>query len=84
MWRLLGITIGVVAGLGAVVSYFALTYTGEFLLGYLAGYRIATPVGEGPAGWPRTAGALLSALIVARFASEATGHGTPPGHRGGA
>ena len=33
-WLLLGITIGVVAGLGAVVFYLVLKYTGEFLLGY--------------------------------------------------
>ena len=87
-WFLLGITIGVIAGLGAVVFYFALKYTEEFLLGYLAGYQIPTPVGEGgsrgSAGFVRpwaiplvtTAGALLSALIVARLAPEATGHGT--------
>ena len=87
-WLLLGITIGVIAGLGAVVFYFALKYTEEFLLGYLAGYHIPTPVGEGgsrgSAGFERpwaiplvtTAGALLSALIVARLAPEATGHGT--------
>ncbi|KLO32201.1 chloride channel protein [Mycobacterium haemophilum] len=87
-WFLLGAAIGVIAGLGAVVFYLALKYTGEFLLGYLAGYHIPTPVGEGgshgSAGFERpwaiplvtTAGALLSALIVARFAPEATGHGT--------
>jgi CIC family chloride channel protein len=86
--RALGITIGVIAGLGAVVFYFALKYTEEFLLGYLAGYHIPTPVGEGgshgSAGFERpwaiplvtTAGALLSALIVAKLAPEATGHGT--------
>jgi chloride channel protein, CIC family len=87
-WFVLGITIGAVAGLGAVVFYFALKYTAEFLLGYLAGYHIPTPVGEGGShgstGFQRpwaiplvtTAGALLSALIVARLAPEATGHGT--------
>jgi chloride channel protein, CIC family len=87
-WLLLGVTIGVVAGLGAVVFYLALKYTGAFLLGYLAGYHIPTPVGEGgsheSAGFVRpwaiplvtTAGALLSALIVAKIAPEATGHGT--------
>lgn len=46
-WFLLGITIGVIAGLGAVVFYLALKYTSEFLLGYLADYQIPTPVGEG-------------------------------------
>jgi chloride channel protein, CIC family len=87
-WLLLGVTIGIIAGLGAVVFYLALKYTGEFLLGYLADYRIPTPVGEGgsrgSAGFARawaiplvtTGGALLSALIVATLAPEAKGHGT--------
>jgi chloride channel protein, CIC family len=87
-WLLLGITIGGVAGLGAVVFYLLLKYTSEFLLGYLASYHIPTPVGEGgshgSAGFQRpwaiplvtTAGALLSALIVAKLAPEASGHGT--------
>lgn len=87
-WLVLGIAIGVIAGLGAVVFYLALKYTGEFLLGYLGGYDIPTPVGEsgapGFSGLRRpwaiplvtTGGALLSALIVAGFAPEAEGHGT--------
>ncbi len=87
-WFLLGSTIGLVAGLGAVVFYLALRYTAEFLLGDLAGYRLPTPLGEGgshgSAGFVRpwaiplvtTGGALLSAFIVARLAPEATGHGT--------
>ncbi|MDT5137951.1 MAG: chloride channel protein family [Mycobacterium sp.] len=87
-WLLLGVTIGVISGLGAVVFYLALKYTGDFLLGYLAGYHVPTPLGEGGSrgstGFTRpwaiplvtTGGALLSALIVAKFAPEATGHGT--------
>jgi chloride channel protein, CIC family len=87
-WLLLGVTIGVIAGLGAVVFYLALKYTAEFLLGYLADYQTPTPVGEGgshgSAGFSRawaiplvtTGGALLSALIVTKLAPEAAGHGT--------
>ncbi len=87
-WLLLGVTIGIIAGLGAVVFYLLLNYTGNFLLGYVAGYRIPTPVGEGggrgSAGFARpwaiplvtTGGALLSAFIVTKLAPEATGHGT--------
>jgi len=78
----------VISGLGAVVFYLALKYTGEFLLGYLAGYHVPTPLGEGggrgSAGFIRpwaiplvtTGGALLSAVVVTKFAPEATGHGT--------
>lgn len=87
-WLLLGIVIGVVAGLGAVVFYLALRYTSHFLLGYLAGYHLPTPLVEGnspgsshyarPWALPlvTTGGALLSALLVAKFAPEASGHGT--------
>ena len=46
-WLLLGVIIGVVAGLGAVIFYLALRYTGRFLLGYLAGYHVPTPLVEG-------------------------------------
>ncbi|BBX75428.1 chloride channel protein [Mycobacterium shinjukuense] len=87
-WIPLGITIGVIAGLGAVVFYLALTCTGQFLLGSLGGYHIPTPIGEGggrgSTGFARpwaiplvtTGGALLSALMVAKLAPEAMGHGT--------
>jgi CIC family chloride channel protein len=87
-WLILGISIGVIAGLGAVVFYLALDYAGRFLLGYLAGYDIPKPVGDGgDAGSPGfdrpwaiplvvCGGALVSAWLVARFAPEAEGHGT--------
>ncbi|MCW2689928.1 MAG: chloride channel protein [Mycobacterium sp.] len=87
-WLILGIAIGAIAGLGAVVFYLALRYTGEFLLGYLAGYDVPTASGDGgnhgSAGFERPwaiplvtlGGALVSAWIVAKFAPEAEGHGT--------
>ncbi|BBX33491.1 chloride channel [Mycolicibacterium mageritense DSM 44476 = CIP 104973] len=87
-WLILGVTIGVIAGLGAVVFYLALDYTGRFLLGYLGGYDIPKPAGDGDdAGSPgfdrpwaipliTFGGALLSAWLVATFAPEAEGHGT--------
>lgn len=77
-----------IAGLGAVVFYLALRTTGEFLLGYLAGYDIPTASGDGrdrgASGFDRPwaiplvtlGGALVSAWIVAKFAPEAGGHGT--------
>ncbi|KAA8968958.1 chloride channel protein [Mycobacterium sp.] len=87
-WLVLGGIVGVIAGLGAVVFYLALTYTTDVLLGRLAGYHVPTPRSEGgnpgSPGYVRpwaiplvtTAGALVSAAIVARFAPEAKGHGT--------
>jgi chloride channel protein, CIC family len=90
-WLTLGIAIGVIAGLGAVVFYLALDYAGRFLLGYLADYQIPQPKGDGgnpgspgytrPWAIPLVAfgGALVSALLVAKFAPEAEGHGTDSG-----
>ena len=87
-WLILGIAIGIIAGLGAVVFYLALKYTTDFLLGYLGGYDVPTAHGDGgntgSAGFERPwaiplivmFGALLSASIVAAFAPEAKGHGT--------
>ena len=87
-WLILGMAIGIIAGLGAVAFYLALDYAGQFLLGYLGGYDAPTAAGDGgrtgSAGFDRAwtiplitfGGALLSALIVARFAPEAEGHGT--------
>lgn len=87
-WLILGVSIGIIAGLGAVGFYLALDYTGRFLLGYLGGYDIPKPAGDGgDPGSPRfdrpwaiplitCGGALVSAWLVARFAPEAEGHGT--------
>ena len=84
-WLILGISIGIIAGLGAVVFYLALDYAGRFLLGYLGGYDIPKPVGDGgDAGSPgfdrpwaiplvTSGGALVSAWLVAKFAPEAGG-----------
>jgi CIC family chloride channel protein len=88
-WLILGVSIGVIAGLGAVVFYLALDYAGRFLLGELGGYDIPKPDGEdggnpGSPGFERPwaiplivcGGALVSAWLVAKFAPEAEGHGT--------
>jgi CIC family chloride channel protein len=87
-WSVLGVVIGAVAGIGAIVFYEALTAATHLFLGVFAGYRVPTPVGEGarhasasaarPWALPLVAGvgALLGALLVYRFAPEAEGHGT--------
>ena len=87
-WLILGVAIGVIAGLGAVVFYLALDYTEQFLLGYLGGYDAPNAVneggGSGSRGFTRPwaiplitfGGALVSAFIVAKLAPEAQGHGT--------
>jgi chloride channel protein, CIC family len=87
-WLILGVSIGIIAGLGVVVFYLALDYAGQFLLGYLGGYDIPKPHGDGgdpgSPGFQRPwaiplvtcGGALVSAMLVAKFAPEAEGHGT--------
>ena len=87
-WTALGVVIGAVAGLGAIVFYEALVACTHLFLGVLAGYQVPTPVGEGgqmasaaaarPWALPLVAGcgALLGAILVFRVAPEAKGHGT--------
>jgi CIC family chloride channel protein len=87
-WLVLGAMIGVIAGLGAVAFYEALSLATHFFLGLLAGYTAPSPAGEGggagSAGFVRpwviplvaTLGALLSGFLVFTWAPEAEGHGT--------
>jgi CIC family chloride channel protein len=87
-WLILGAAIGVIAGLGAVALYSALTGSTWLLLHVLAGYGIPHAVGEGlgkssasvgrPWALPLVVGlgGLLSGLLVFRFAPDAEGHGT--------
>src|SRR5665647_2721754 len=87
-WLVLGVLIGAVAGLGAVVFVHALDLATHFFLGVVGGYAPPTPANEGgvtAAGhfaraWAIplvvASGALVSALLVDRFAPEAAGHGT--------
>lgn len=91
-WLILGVLIGVVAGLGAVVFYWMLTHATEWLLVDLGGYTPPRPSGEGGASTSALVfsdfsrpwaiplvvggGALASGLLVFTFAPEAEGHGT--------
>ncbi len=87
-WLILGVLIGTMAGIGAIVFYEALLACTHFFLGTLAGYHVPTPAGEGshrasasftrPWAIPLVVGlgALLGAILVFRFAPEAEGHGT--------
>ena len=46
-WSVLGVVIGAVAGLGAIVFYEALVVCTHFFLNVCAGYQVPTPAGEG-------------------------------------
>lgn len=87
-WLVLGVAVGVIAGLGATVFLVALEWTGRLLLEGLGGYTPPQAFGDGGGagstgfdrGWAIplvvAGGALLSAVLVTRFAPEAEGHGT--------
>jgi H+/Cl- antiporter ClcA len=88
-WLILGVLIGLVAGVGAIVFSSALRWSTEFLLGKLGGYTPPAPAGEGATlgsgshfarQWaiPLVVGlgGLISGILVFRFAPEAEGHGT--------
>ncbi len=87
-WLVLGMMIGVIAGLGAVVFYATLTFCTHLFLGVLGGYRPPTPAGEGnflgtthftrPWAIPLVTGfgALLAGILVFSVAPDAEGHGT--------
>jgi chloride channel protein, CIC family len=87
-WLVLGSVIGVIAGLGAVVFYEALSFATHVFLGILAGYQPPSPAGEGGAAGSATyarpwaiplvvaLGALASGFLVFTWAPEAEGHGT--------
>jgi CIC family chloride channel protein len=87
-WLVLGVLVGVIAGLGAVVFYEALVLATHIFLGTIGGYQTPSPAGEGgraasraftrPWAIPLVAcvGALGGALLVYWFAPDAEGHGT--------
>ncbi|HUW64565.1 MAG TPA: chloride channel protein [Spirochaetia bacterium] len=86
-WLLIAGSIGVVAGLGAIVFFEAIKWSTYLFLGLGAGYYPPGPLGEGQPvvreiarRWMipvvTTLGGLLSGLIVFNLAPEAEGHGT--------
>jgi len=86
-WLLLSTAIGIVAGLGSVVFFYAIEWCTEFFLGQIVGYMPPSPIGEGSTSlvtmtrpWVlpliTSVGGLISGLIVFTLAPEAEGHGT--------
>ncbi len=86
-WLFLGVLIGIVAGLGAILFYSAIALASKWLLGDIAGFFPPNPASEGatiiqPAAHPwlipvvTTLGGLLTGFIVFTLAPEAEGHGT--------
>ena len=86
-WLGLGLAIGVVAGLGAIVFTWSIDFCTHLFLGVGAGYTPPSAAGEGTAKVTEAArpwlfpiiltlGGLVSGIIVFTFAPEAEGHGT--------
>jgi CIC family chloride channel protein len=88
-WFAVGSIIGVAAGVGATVFYYAIRFSEKLFLDYLAGSPPPHPLGEGGSLTyvfsakhyfviPLTValGGLLAGVIVYTFAPEAEGHGT--------
>ena len=86
-WVVLGVLIGVVAGLGAIAFFEAIDLSTQLFLGRMAGLTPPVAAGEGATivtnadrRWLLPAivalGGLLSGLIVFTLAPEAEGHGT--------
>ena len=87
-WTVLGVAIGVIAGLGAVVFYEALQLATHLLLQGIAGYRPPTSIGNGnlpgspsvPHPWALPlvvgGGGLLGGILVYWISPSAAGHGT--------
>ncbi len=87
-WIVLGIVIGAIAGLGAIVLHECLRLATAVLLGRVAGYQppsVAADGGAHPASGPLkpwrlpllvASGALVAGVLVRWLAPEAEGHGT--------
>ncbi len=88
-WAGLGILIGIIAGVGAIVFMLLLKFSTWFFLEELVGYHPPLAAGEGVTAFPpfegvrwflipvvTTVGGLITGLIVYTFAPEAEGHGT--------
>lgn len=86
-WTVVGILIGTIAGIGAIIFYAMIQLATNLLLGGLTGFYPPNPAGEGSAIisahvnlllLPVVAGlgGLIAGVLVYRFAPEAEGHGT--------
>ena len=86
-WLPIAVLIGIVAGVGAIVFFWAIDAATQLFMGRLVGYLPPSPAGEGNLGITDMArpwalplvvalGGLISGFIVFTWAPEAEGHGT--------
>lgn len=85
-WLVLGISIGIIAGVGSILLFLGIDTATKFFLGTIVGYLPPSPAGEGTTGivpmarpWllpvVTTLGGLISAAMVYLVAPEAKGDG---------
>jgi len=88
-WVVVGVFIGIIAGIGSLVLYLSIKLATEYILTGITGYVPPSPISEGGSVnytlhpyryWlipvSTGLGGLLSGLLVYGFAPEAEGHGT--------
>jgi len=84
-WTLIGILVGVIAGLGAIIFYTSLEYSTHYFLGVGAGFFPPKAGIIDHWDFPKNPmslilimiiGGLISGFLVYTFAPEAEGHGT--------
>jgi chloride channel protein, CIC family len=86
-WTFVGVLIGAIAGLGAILFYVMIQVVTTYLLGGVAGFYPPSPAGEGMSSGGGTPdlllipvvaaiGGLIAGALVYGLAPEAEGHGT--------
>ncbi|MGC8645722.1 MAG: chloride channel protein [Thermoplasmata archaeon] len=86
-WAVVGISIGIIAGLGSTAFYYLLQESSDYFLGSITGFVPPNPAGELPVPTPVNPhyfllpvsvalGGLGAGLLIYFFAPEAEGHGT--------
>ena len=85
-WLVVGIFLGIAAGIGALIFYYLIILAQDIFLGQFLGVQLPTSLGEGSLAYipgdyllvpiSIIVGGLLSGFIVYKFAPEAEGHGT--------
>ena len=86
-WTVVGVLIGVIAGVGAIIFYVMIQFVTDLMLGGITGFYPPNPAGEGLAPVSlhpnfllipvvAAVGGLIAGFLVYTFAPEAEGHGT--------
>ncbi len=86
-WAIIGVSIGIISGIGATAFYFMIQLVTNVMLGGITGFYPPNPAGEASAlatvnpnfflvPLSTALGGLIAGIVVYTFAPEAEGHGT--------